>query len=158
MKQSVAWALPALGLGLIQMTLGLTLAIFGCIGRKPKSRCEMISRATFSGCVIGFLCLSTQIEAQPASSDLFLTACRDRMPNIQEDRRVCIVGIVHDGKDVDVLLSTRADLAGRRLAVYGSSVVQPGLASLKEISNLIERIVVLGGFVDGSAIYSAKLL
>ena len=116
----------------------------------------MTSLARSSVLMVTLLCLSTQVRAQAVSP--FQDACRERLPQVQADRRVCIVGIVRDGNNVDVLVSTRDDLVGRRVAVYASSVVQSARFPLAEMSGLNERIVVIGGFIDGSALYSAKVL
>ena len=80
------------------------------------------------------------------------------MPNVQEDRRMCVLGIVREGGQLDVLVSTRDIPAGPKLSVYSSSVVQPGRTRLAELAELIGQIVVVGGFLDGPAVYSAKLL
>jgi hypothetical protein len=126
---------------------------------RPVLNCHYVNAlAAFAVFALALLDPSTQGEAQPSAATPFAQACRDRLPNIQPDRRVCLVGIVRGDREVDVLASSTEDLIGQRVAVYSSSVVQRGLTPLAELSALTERIVVVGGFVDGHAIYSAKLL
>jgi len=100
------------------------------------------------------------IPARPQTthSDAFAKACQDRLPKVQEDRRVCVVGTVMQDRKIEVLYGTRNDLIGKTMAVYGSRVVQQQRVPLGGMTNLIGRIVVVGGFIDSNSIYSATVL
>jgi superfamily I DNA/RNA helicase len=107
---------------------------------------------------IAFLLLASAAKAQTPSASAFAKACQERLQDVQEDRRICVVGMVRAEKTIEVVFSTRDDFVGKKLFVYSSRVVERGLTPLKELSNLKDKIVVIGGFNDGSGIYSARLL
>ena len=101
---------------------------------------------------------SSSAKAQSIAPTAFSRACFERIADVQADRRVCVVGIVRDERTIDVLLSTRETLVGQSVTVYGSRVIQGRRVPLTELGKLANRIVVIGGFIDGAAIYGAKLL
>jgi hypothetical protein len=72
----------------------------------------MNSLATFafSITVLALVSVSAQLRSEPFDLTAFSKVCAERMPNVQEDRRTCVVGIVQEGGELDVLISTH-DLA-----------------------------------------------
>jgi hypothetical protein len=105
--------------------------------------------------VLALVSVSAQLRAEQFDLTAFSKVCADRMPNVQEDRRTCVVGIVQEGGELDVLITTHDLLAGRKLSVFSSSVVQRAVTRLAELADRTGQIVVVGGFLDGTALYSA---
>jgi hypothetical protein len=107
---------------------------------------------------VTLLFMAARLQAAPIDTAPLYIACAERMPDIQQNRRTCVVGIVREGGELDVLVSTRDIPAGHKLSVFSSSVLQRGITRLAELAALTDQIVVVGGFLDNGGLYSAKLL
>jgi hypothetical protein len=81
--------------------------------KKPFARPKQWKCVRFQAYAVtlALVCLCAQVRAETADATLFSRACIERIPNVQQDRRTCVVGIAHDGNNVDVLVSTRDALA-----------------------------------------------
>jgi hypothetical protein len=97
--------------------------------------------------------------AYAQNQDPFAKACADRLKNIQDDRRVCVVAEVLDEKTLRVVAATQASKVGKNIS---ATAIPPqggqGPTPLKELSQLKGRLIVVGGFDNGDMLFSAKVL
>jgi hypothetical protein len=96
--------------------------------------------------------------APVSAADLFADHCQARLSDIQQDRRLCVVGIMQDERHLQIIAATRPDFAGRVVSVYESHVVQNMRVPLAGLAGNKGRIVAVGGFVDGDNLFSARRL
>jgi hypothetical protein len=96
--------------------------------------------------------------AQPAGPGPFASACNSALNDIQDDRRVCVVGIVQDDTKVRVLFSNKSALIFKVAEVFQSPPQQGQKVPLDGLGKLKGQTVAVGGFENGTTIFSAKLL
>ena len=96
--------------------------------------------------------------AQAAEASPFDSACDAALSDVQENRRVCLVGVALDESRVSVLLSNNAAIIFLVVDVYQSAPQQGQQVPLHELAQLKGRTIALGGFQEGSTVYSVRLL
>ena len=97
-------------------------------------------------------------QAAPAAGP-FTTACNAALAaDIQEGRRLCVVGIVQDGTKVDVFMSNKSEAVFKTVQVYKSPPQAPMEDPIPGLDGRKGQIVAIGGFDNGATIYSARIL
>ena len=116
---------------------------------------HITSVAWVAAAVIG----SSVCYAQEPASDAFVAACNKALEDtVQQGRRVCVIGVVESDTIIRVLFSNSAEVTFQPVEVYESPVQQGHEEALKALDQLKGQVVAVGGFENGTTIYSAQLL
>jgi hypothetical protein len=102
--------------------------------------------------------LTAGLSPVHGQADLFADYCKTKLSDVQQDRRLCVVGIVQDDRHLQVIAATQPDLVGRVVAVYQSRIVQQIQSPLRGLAGDKGRIVAVGGFASGPDLYVARRL
>lgn len=105
------------------------------------------------------LCSAAHAQDRTTADQGFADFCKSNLQeDIQEDRQICVVGLVEDETHVQVFFATEPGLAGQNVEVFQSPMQQGHQEPLPELAENVGRIVVVGGFDNLPTIYSARLL
>jgi hypothetical protein len=99
--------------------------------------------------------LAEPTRAAPA--DAFADACRARLTDVQEARRLCVLAIVEDARKVRVVQATGASAVGRVLEVFEGPPERGPTTPLRSLDGLRGRLVVIGGAENGDRIFKARM-
>jgi hypothetical protein len=104
---------------------------------------------------------SQRASAQPMpAGGAFMRACSaaDLPQDVQNEQKVCVVGVVRDATKIDVFMSNRSEVIFKTVEVFRTKITQNAMEPIEGLERLKGQVVAVGGFGNASSIFSARIL
>lgn len=89
-----------------------------------------------------------------------MRACNaaDLPQDVQNARKVCVVGVVRDATKIDVFMSNESEVIFKTVEVFRTKITQNAMEPIEGLERLKGQVVAVGGSGNGPAIFSARIL
>ncbi len=82
----------------------------------------------------------------------------DLPQEVQNDRKLCVVGVVRDGTKIDVFMSNKSEVIFKTVEVFRTKITDGAMEPIEGLERLKGQVVAVGGFDSSPAIFSARIL